>query len=48
MDKGYVVVNLANGLITLVVAKSLIEATKKGQKYFTEPNRPIARVQVLN
>ena len=48
MNKGYRVINLANGLITMVIANSLIEATRKGQSYFTEPNRPIARVQVLN
>ena len=48
MNKGYKVINLANGLITMVIANSLIEATRKGQRYFTEPNRPIARVQVLN
>ena len=48
MNRGYKVINLANGLITMVIANSLIEATRKGQKYFTEPNRPTARVQVLN
>ena len=44
----YRVVNLLNGMVTIVVAKGVLEAMKKGQKYFTEPNRNTARVQVLN
>jgi hypothetical protein len=44
----YRVVNLLSGMITIVIAKGVIDAMKKGQKYFTEPNRTIARVQVLN
>ena len=47
MDE-YRVVNLLNGMVTIVVAKGVLEAMKKGQKYFTEPNRNTARVQVLN
>ena len=35
-------------MVTIVVAKGVFEAMKKGQKYFTEPNRNTARVQVLN
>ena len=46
--KEYRVVNLLSGMLTIVIAKSVIGAMKKGQKYFTEPNRTIARVQVLN
>ena len=42
------VVNLISGMVTIVVAKSVLDAMKKGQKHFTEPNRSTARVQVLN
>ena len=44
----YRVVNLMNGMVTIVVAKGVLDAIKKGQKHFTEPNRSIAKVQVLN
>ena len=42
------VVNLISGMVTIVVAKSVLDAIKKGQKHFTEPNRPKAIVRVLN
>ena len=47
MDE-YRIVNLLNGMITIVIANSVIDAMKKGQKHFTEPNRRVASVQVLN
>ena len=47
MDE-YRVANLLNGMVTIVVANNVLDAMKKGQKYFTEPNRSIARVQVIN
>ena len=46
--KEYCVVNLLSGLITIVIAKNVIDAMKKGQKHFTEPNSPKAIVRVLN
>tara|TARA_A100001201_G_scaffold107236_2_gene91729 strand:+ start:899 stop:1042 length:144 start_codon:yes stop_codon:yes gene_type:complete len=42
------VVNLLNGLVTVVIAKNVFEAIKKGQKEFNEPNRRNVPVQVLN
>ena len=44
----YRVVNLLNGLVTIVIAKNVFEAIKKGQKEFNEPNRANVPVQVLN
>jgi len=44
----YRVANLLNGMVTIVVANSVLDAMKKGQKYFTEPNRSVAKVQVIN
>ena len=44
----YKIVNLLNGMITLVVAKSYVSALKKGRDYFSEPNRNKVPVQVLN
>lgn len=46
--KDFIVVNLLNGMVTVVVAKSVLDAVKQGQKYFTEPNRRKVSVQVLN
>ena len=46
--KEFRIVNLFSGIVTIVVAKSVLDAIKKGQKHFTEPNRSTARVQVLN
>ena len=42
------VVNLFNGMVTIVVASNVLDAIKQGQEYFTEPNRPKAIVRVLN
>jgi len=42
------IVNLLNGLVTIVIAKNVFEAIKKGQKEFSEPNRRNVPVQVLN
>ena len=44
----YKVINLLNGMVTIVVAKSVLQAIKEGQKHFTEPNRRKVPVQVLN
>ena len=41
------IVNLLSGMITIVIAKSVIDACKKGQKHFSEPNRPKVPVQVI-
>ena len=43
----YKIVNLLNGAITLVIANSRLQAIRRGQDFFTEPNRPTAHVQVL-
>ena len=44
----YKVINLLNGMITIVIANSLLEAIRKGQRYFSEPNRNKVPVQVFN
>tara|TARA_R100000995_G_C3418032_1_gene92561 strand:- start:303 stop:446 length:144 start_codon:yes stop_codon:yes gene_type:complete len=44
----YKIVNLLNGIITIVIAKNVFEAIKEGQKEFSEPNRANVPVQVLN
>jgi hypothetical protein len=46
--KEYIIVNLLSGIITIVVAKSLIEAIRKGQKYFSGACKRRVPVQVLN
>ena len=46
--KDFIVVNLFSGRVTVVVAKNVLDAIKKGQNYFTEPNRRKVSVQVLN
>ena len=46
--KEFLVVNLFSGIVTIVVAKSVLDAIKQGQKHFTEPNKPKAIVRVLN
>mgnify|MGYP003142400016 CR=1 FL=1 len=43
----YKIVNLLNGAVTLVIANSFLQAMRAGQDYFTEPNRPVANVQIL-
>ena len=44
----YKVINLLNGMITIVIANSLLEAIRKGHSYFSEPNRNKVPVQVFN
>ena len=44
----YKVINLLNGAVTIVIAKGLIDAIRKGQNHFTEPNGNKVQVQVLN
>tara|TARA_R100000963_G_scaffold34313_1_gene27749 strand:- start:171 stop:314 length:144 start_codon:yes stop_codon:yes gene_type:complete len=46
--KKYKVVNLLNGIVTIIIAKGLLDAIRKGQKYFSEPNRGKVPVQVIN
>ncbi len=43
----YKVINLLNGMVTIVVAKSVYSAQRKGQKHFSEPNRTRVPVQVV-
>ena len=43
----YKIVNLLNGAVTVVVAKSYVSAIKKGRRYFSEPNRTKVPVQVI-
>jgi len=43
----YKVINLLNGMITVVVAKNVYSAMKKGQEHFSEPNRTRVPVQVF-
>ena len=42
------VINLLNGAVTVVVAKSYVSALKKGRDYFSEPNRNKVPVQAFN
>ena len=42
------IINLLSGIITIVIAKSVFDAIRKGQNYFSEPNRNKIPVQVLN
>ena len=46
--KQYKVINVLNGIVTIVVAKGLLDAIRKGQMYFSEPNRNKVPVEVLN
>jgi len=41
------IVNLLNGAVTIVVAKSYVSALKRGRTYFSEPNRTKVPVQVI-
>jgi hypothetical protein len=43
----YKIVNLLSGMVTIVIAKGVYDALKKGQNYFSEPNRPKVPVQVI-
>ena len=42
------IINLLNGAVTVVVAKSYVSALKKGRDYFSEPNRNKVPVQAFN
>mgnify|MGYP003151751264 FL=1 len=44
----YLIINLLNGAVTIIFAKSLMKAINKGQEYFSEPNRTKVPVQVFN
>ena len=46
--KEYLIINLLNGAITIVFAKSLLQAINRGQLYFSEPNRTKVPVQAFN
>ena len=43
----YKVINKVNGMVTIIVAKNIYSAYKKGQKHFSEPNRTNVPVQVV-
>ena len=46
--KEYYIKSILTGSVTLIVAKNLYSAIKKGREYFSEPNRNKAPVRVLN
>jgi hypothetical protein len=46
--KEYFVVNLLNGIVTVIIAKNILSAIRKGQIYFSEPNRGKVPVTLLN
>ena len=46
--KEYLVINLLSGIITIIVAGSVTQAIRRGQSYFSEPNRNKVPVQVFN
>ena len=41
------VINLLSGLVTIVIAKGVCDALRKGQMHFSEPNRPLVPVQII-
>ena len=43
----YIVINLFSGIVTLIVASNLVDATHKAKDYFTEPDGPIAMVEIV-
>ena len=43
----YKIVNLLNGAVTLIIANNTLQAIRRGQDFFTEPNRPTVHVQIL-
>ena len=45
--KKYIVINLFNGIVTLIVASNIVDATHKAKEYFTEPSRPVAMVEIV-
>lgn len=46
--KEYIVVNILTGIVTIVVAKGVLDALKKGQIHFSEPNRNKVPVRLYN
>lgn len=44
----YKVINMLNGAITVIDARSKYRAMHKGRKYFSEPNRNKIPVEVFN
>ena len=48
MMKKYLIINLLNGAVTIIFARSLMKAISQGQEYFSEPNRTKVPVQVFN
>ena len=47
MNKEFKIVNVLSGLITIIIADNVYSALKKGQKHFSEPNRPLVPVRVI-
>ena len=48
MMRKYLIINLLNGAVTIIFARSLMKAISQGQEYFSEPNRTKVPVQVFN
>tara|TARA_R100000152_G_C6774889_1_gene202928 strand:- start:1396 stop:1539 length:144 start_codon:yes stop_codon:yes gene_type:complete len=46
--KEYYVKSMLSGLVTIVIATSSLQAIKKGQRFFSEPNRNKVPVRLLN
>lgn len=44
----YKIVNLLSGIVTIIIAKNVFDAIRRGQSYFSEPNRNKVPVKVLN
>ena len=45
--KEFKIVNLLTGLVTIIVADNVYSALKKGQIYFSEPNRKLVPVRAI-
>ena len=46
-NKRYNVKSMLSGLVIVITASGKISAIKKGQKYFSEPNRTITPVRII-
>jgi hypothetical protein len=44
----YLVKSMLSGAVVLIVAKTDIQAMKRGRRYFSEPNRPFTPVRLLS
>mgnify|MGYP003148858177 CR=1 FL=1 len=44
----YKVINLLNGAVTVIIAKNLYQASRRGKRYFSEPNRDKIPVQIVS